>query len=43
MNDPNSMPTLGKSSVNGGKPRIVVLGSGWAAMSYIKAIPKSVA
>jgi NADH:ubiquinone reductase (non-electrogenic) len=24
------------------KPRVVVLGSGWAAMSFIKALPKDI-
>jgi hypothetical protein len=25
-----------------GKPRVVVLGSGWAAASFLKALPKSI-
>jgi hypothetical protein len=25
------------------KPRVVVLGSGWAAASFVKALPKNIA
>ncbi len=26
-----------------GKPRVVVLGSGWGAMSFLKSLPRNVA
>jgi len=42
MEEPENIPTYSTDQPNGGKPRIVVLGSGWAAMSFIKALPKNI-
>ena len=37
------LPMFGKGKEDVGKPRIVVLGSGWAAMSLMKSLRKETA
>ncbi len=38
------LPMYTSSSSRGtGKPRVVVLGSGWGAMSFLKSLPRNVA
>jgi NADH:ubiquinone reductase (non-electrogenic) len=34
---------MGESSKKVGKPRVVVLGSGWGSMAFVKSLPTNVA
>jgi NADH:ubiquinone reductase (non-electrogenic) len=39
---PGIYTSLGENTKKVGKPRVVVLGSGWGAMGFIKSLPSNI-